>query len=224
MSNGSQNTLNRLKNQPQPQLLPSAIPKSKVLGFSNWSSNISVRKNFNDDNNSFFDPNDTMKLTKQMSDECYDNTYTKTTNRPSTSVSLPSKVKEEEKAQYQLGDRAKNPSCPVIVPTPAISSQTLSIKVKSITSDATQTSSVSTNECVANSDLNPISIVLSSPTTNSNLEYFINLASNPFTTKFEVIGSEKAYDSKRFFSHESSKLPVKSSSTLNLNTKQVGIF
>ncbi len=224
MSYESQKSLNKIKCQ---TLLPSIISKSKTVALSSWSSNINSSKSCFASNENFYDFEDKKNSTTQMSEKRFDSLRsddTRSTIRPSTSVSLPSKVKEN---QNLIGDRVKNPSCPIMLPKPAVSSQIPSnprhiIKVQSLSSDKTQHS----NEEAINSDLSPISIVLNSSTTNSNLEYFINLASNPFTTKFEIIGPKQASGSnhlKNTFSSEP-KSNLKNSSSTNLINKKVMDF
>ena len=91
-------------------------------------------------------------------------------NRPFTSISLPSKIKNEQEEEPIVQKLNKNhPSCPIINK----SSSTLTPSEANIYDDYDN------------------SFLISKTATNSNLDHFINLASNPFTTKFEFTASSK---------------------------------
>lgn len=195
---------------------------SKLFVTKNWSSNIR-QNSFEKQVQISSKLEEKLKLTKQLSVDSDINLQ----ERPSTSISLPIKGKEYSKNSNQV----KNPSCPII------SRSAKQIKVKSLSPETKESQQDLYCED-DNSDLNPISILINSPsayngqTTNSNLDYFINLAANPFTTKYEIIGPAiKNPDSSKSLSPPASycskellsniKVATRSNSATNLNYNQV---
>lgn len=208
----SSSASNLIKSLPQSQL---------ILTSYKWSSNIRQNSQESDDFHLKIDH----KLAKQLSVDSSDllKNNLKVDDRPLTSISLPSKVKNEK----AISNKLKNPSCPAIPATP----KRIIVRSQSPLSTEDSIQSELDLDDEANFDLNPIAIVINAPTTktSSNLDYFISMASNPFTTKYEIIGpSSKSFstskslsppvsvDSKKYLSDF--KVPVRSSSDFNLNS------
>ena len=147
--------------------------------------------------------------------------------RPPTARSLPSKVPSEE--NDTTSGRLKNPSCPNILPPLAklINVSTLD-KDNSNLNDLNKQNETekSLNKLSISSSISqkpsvPCSLITSnSPGSKSNLDYFLDITSNPFTTKFEIIGTENR-NQRSPFNNNKQKFGAKPITGSNFSLKDI---